>query len=698
VSQRVSRSLLELARAFGVQASYTDASGRRVVTPADGLLGALRALGVDVEGSRDVELAVRSRRAELDRRIVEPVVVAWDGRLRDVEIRAARGARARVELDDGGRVDVDVRPSGERRLTGTARGRLPAGYHALVVESRSRRSTATVLSAPTGAPAIPPGSWALFAPLYALRSARGRGIGSFTELRDLDRWAGERGARMTGTLPLLAAFLDEPFEPSPYSPASRLFWNEVFVDVDRVADVDPGARPPSGSRRPAASRHGGGDLVDYRAAAAATRSALEPLAERFFERRRPEAYRRFVAESPEVRDYARFRAEVDRRRAWWWAWPPAAHDGRLRGAAEADSAGRYHLYAQWLAREQLAEVGRRAKAEGRGLFLDLPLGVNGASYDVWRHRSAFAVDSSAGAPPDPFFSGGQDWGFPPLHTERISEDGYAYPRAAIANLLRYASALRIDHVMSLHRLFWIPRGLEPRHGAYVTYRAEEWYALLSIEAHRAGAAIVGEDLGTVPGYVRRAMRRHRFHTSYVLQFEADARPGGERQAASGGAGEPPGELRDPPPGSAASLGTHDLPSWAAFWSGQDIRALGALGPLDPRPAGRRTEERERIREAIVEGLRARGLLAERRPDASTVLEAALRFLGRSEAALVVVALEDLWLEERPQNVPGTGSERPNWRGRLRLTLDGIAADERVNRLIDAIAAERAAAARRAEAA
>ncbi|HEX2426052.1 MAG TPA: 4-alpha-glucanotransferase [Actinomycetota bacterium] len=682
MSQRLSRSLLELARAFGVQPSYTDASGRRIVTPADGLIGALRALGVDVEGPRDAELALRARRAELDRRIVEPVVVAWDGRLRDVEIRAVHGAKARVELDDGGRVDVGVSPSGERRLTGTARGRLPAGYHALVVESRSRRSTATVFSAPTRAPAVPPGSWALFAPLYGLRSVRARGIGSFTELRDLDRWAGERGARMLGTLPLLSAFLDEPFEPSPYSPASRLFWNEVFVDIDRVAKVDPGARPPSGSRRPADSRHGGDDLVDYRAAAAATRSALEALAERFFERRRPDAYRRFVAESPEVRDYARFRTEVDRRRVWWGAWPPAARDGRLRGAAEADPAGRYHLYVQWLAREQLAEVGLRAKAEGRGLFLDLPLGVNGASYDVWRHRSAFAIESSAGAPPDLFFSGGQDWGFPPLHPERIREDGYAYPRAAIANLLRYASALRIDHVMGLHRLFWIPRGVEPRHGAYVSYRAEEWYALLSIEAHRAGAAIVGEDLGTVPGYVRRAMRRHRFHTSSVLQFEA----------------EPSGELRDPPPGSAASLGTHDLPSWAAFWSGQDIQMFGAMGLLDPRDAGWRTEQRERIREAIVEGLRARGLLAGRRPDAATVLEAALRFLGRSEAALAIVALEDLWLEERPQNVPGTGSERPNWRGRLRLSLDELAADERVNRLIDAIAAERAAVARRAEAA
>jgi 4-alpha-glucanotransferase len=675
------RSLVELARSYRVQPSYTDAFGKRVRTPADGLLGALRALGVDVERPEHAVRALRERRRELGRRVVEPVIVAWDGRLREVDVRAPRAARVSVELEDGGRIDLDAARVGEGRLGVTARERLPAGYHTLVVETASSGSTATVFSAPTRAPAIPAGSWAVFAPLYALRSGGGWGIGSFTDLRDLDRWAGGCGARMLGTLPLLAAFLDEPFEPSPYSPASRLFWNEAFVDVERAGEVDVGATAVAAPRPRARVRDA--DLVDYRAVAAAKRAALEPLAERFFEGAPPDAYRRFVEETAGVRDYARFRAEVDRRRSWWGAWPAAAREGRLRGPAEADPNGRYHLYAQWLAREQLGIVGERAKAEGRGLYLDLPLGVNGASYDVWRHRPAFALGSSAGAPPDLFFSGGQDWGFPPLHPERIREDGYAYPRAAVANLLRYASALRIDHVMGLHRLYWIPRGVEPRHGAYVGYRADEWYALLSIEAHRAGAAIVGEDLGTVPGYVRRAMRRHRFHTSSVIQFEADP----DRR-----------ELRDPPAGSAASLGTHDLPAWAAFWAGDDIRLFAELGLLDATESGHRRRERAGIREAIVAGLRARGLLAARRPDARAVLEASLRFLARSDAALVVVALEDLWLEERPQNVPGTAAERPNWRGRLRLSLDEIRADAHVARLIHAIARERTAAAARTEAA
>ncbi len=303
-----------------------------------------------------------------------------------------------------------------------------------------------------------------------------------------------------------------------------------------------------------------------------------------------------------------------------------------------------------------------------------------AGYDVWRHRSSFATGASAGAPPDRFFTGGQDWDLPPLHPERIRDDGYAYPRAVLANLLRCASVLRVDHVMGLHRLYWIPGGADPRGGAYVRYRADEWYALLSLEAHRAGAGVVGEDLGTVPGYVRRAMRRHRFHTSYVLQFEVDP-------ATS--------ELRDPAADAAACLGTHDLPTWAAFWSGDDLRLRVDLGLLGSADAEERREEREAIRGAIVGALSDRGLLPAGRSDAASVLAAALRFLAASDAALAVVALEDLWLEELPQNVPGTGAELGNWRRRLRLTLEELATDERVRRLLDAVADGRAAAAREA---
>jgi 4-alpha-glucanotransferase len=477
------------------------------------------------------------------------------------------------------------------------------------------------------------------------------------------------------TLPLFAAFLDEPFEPSPYSPASRLFWNELYVDVDRapgVADVpEAHAALADPHTRDAVARLRMSGLVDHRAAMAAKRRVLEPLAEAAFRSGRRDLTA-FVEGDARLRDYARFRAEVDRRRTWWGAWPAAERDGRLEGSAHDDRAGRYHLYAQWLAASQLDELRRGSTPWVGGLELDFPLGVNGAGYDVWRNRQLFAREASAGAPPDTFFTGGQGWGFAPLHPDRIREDGYAYPLACVRALLRYASVLRIDHVMGLHRLLWIPRGMRPTEGVYVRYRPDEWYAALSIEAHRAGATIVGEDLGTVPSSVRRAMSQHRVHRSYVVQYEA--RPDGA---------EP---LSPPPPVSLASVNTHDMPPWAQFWDGGDLDVARELQLLDDEDLAARREQRMVLLEALRSGLVAQGLLrAADRDDPAAVHAAVLAFLGRSDAALVLASLEDLWLERRPQNVPGTGAERPNWRGRMPWTVDELDGRPEINAALGRLA-------------
>jgi 4-alpha-glucanotransferase len=540
-------------------------------------------------------------------------------------------------------------------------GRLHAGRHRLIVRAGPHESSSVVLSAPRRMPGVAEPTWGVFAPVHALRSRDDWGVGSFGDLGTLQGAVTSRGGGVVGTLPMFASFLDEPFEPSPYSPASRLYWNELFVDVERapgLADA-PEARAAldEPAVRGAIARLRAEPLVDHRAAMAAKRRVLEPLAERSFRSGTPQLVRHVEAH-PGLRDYARFRAEVDRRRVWWGEWPAAQRDGRLNGAADADPDGRYHLYAQWLATSQLDALRPSATAAG-GLELDLPLGVNGAGYDVWRNRHLFALDASAGAPPDTFFTGGQDWGFAPLHPDRIREDGYEYPMACVRTVLRYASVLRIDHVMSLHRLFWIPHGMHPADGVYIRYRPDEWYAALSIEAHRSGAAVVGEDLGTVPTAVRRAMARHRVHRSYVAQYEA--RPD---------ATEP---LPPPPAASLASVNTHDMPPWAQYWNAGDLELARELGLLGDEELLSRREDRRAVLEAVISGLVADGLLdpADRR-DPGAVHEAVLMFLARSDAAVVLATLEDLWLEDRPQNVPGTGPERPNWRGRLRWTVEEIA--------------------------
>ena len=447
-------------------------------------------------------------------------------------------------------------------------------------------------------------------------------------------------------------------EPSPYSPASRLFWNETYIDVTRAPGLEGSDAAREALDDPALreriARLRKADLSDHPAVAAAKRTILDPLAQQAFGGTPPAGLAEF-ARNPRAADYARFRAEVERRGSWWGAWPDAERNGSLPGDALEDDRARYHLYVQWVATQQLAEAADGAGAAGGGLMLDLPIGVNGAGYDVWRERSSFAPDVAAGAPPDAFWSQGQDWGAPPPHPHGAREAGYRYHDEMFRTLFRYAAIARIDHVIGLHRLYWVPRGAGAKDGVYVRYRAQEWYALLSIAANETQAVVVGEDLGTVPGSVRPAMRAHGILRTYVAQ----------REAGSGGLPEPPAE-------SVAALNTHDMPTWAGFWRGADVPLREELGLIDRTQAEEILLARRNVREALPASLPGSGLRTDldgENPRAS--LEASLERLAASRAAIITTSLGDLLLEHDPQNVPGTGPERPNWRRRYPWTLEEL---------------------------
>jgi 4-alpha-glucanotransferase len=444
-------------------------------------------------------------------------------------------------------------------------------------------------------------------------------------------------------------------EPSPYSPASRLFWNETYIDVERAPGLEASPEARAELDDPVFREHVArlrkADLSDHPAAAAAKRRVLEPLARRAFDGTPPDGLAAFAA-SPRATDYAAFRAEAERRGAWWGAWPEPEREGTLADDALADDRARYHLYVQWVAEAQLQEAAGRVRAAG-GLMLDFPIGVNGAGYDVWRERRSFGADAAAGAPPDAFWSQGQDWGAPPPHPDGAREEGYRYHSDCFRTLFRYASVARIDHVIGLHRLYWVPRGASPKDGVYVRYRADEWYALLSIASNERDAVVVGEDLGTVPGYVRPAMRKHGLLRTYVAQREAN------------GAGLP-----EPPAESVAALNTHDMPTWVGFWRGTDVPLREELGLIDHTQAEEMLEARRRLRTALPDSLPgvprdADGI------DPRPSLDGALERLAQSRAAIVMVSLGDLIGEPEPQNVPGTGQERPNWRRRYPWTLDEV---------------------------
>ncbi len=700
-TDRTIRNLRELADSYGIQLSYENIlDERRRYASAEVLTATLRAMGAPLRGPEDAYRALRERRQQIYQRGPDPVAVVWEGRgatlkLRLPVSRAGQSWRCVLQMEKGEERTWDIKLNRTDRLSGAKRisiegspywdmnmrlpRSIPSGYHVLTFEAGEVLYKVLLISAPQNAFVGSGGdgtkSWGVFIPVYALRSDSNWGVGDFGDLRKLIRWSREQGGSLVGTLPLLAAFLDEPFDPSPYSPVSRLFWNELFLDMNAIPEMEhcQEARDFVASAEYLAERKElqSQALVNYRRAMALKRKALEPLARSMFERpsTRQNEFFHYIDSHPDLKDYAQFRATCDRRRASWWTWPQRQKDGKLRSSDYDLQAMRYHLYVQWVAEQQIRGFAKGCDSSGEGLYLDLPLGVNSDGYDVWRERPLFVLDVSAGSPPDGFFTRGQSWGFPPLHPEKIREDGYSYLRKALRHHLAHACVLRIDHVMNLHRLFWVPKGFEPRDGVYVRYPAEEMYAILALESVRNRALIVGEDLGTVPGYVRPSLARHKIQRMYVLQFEAAP---DEKKA-----------LPEPAVDSLAALNTHDMPPFTAFWEGLDVQDRVDLGLLDKQGAIAELNSRSKLRDALLRYLCPDGRKASN-PSIVEVLKATLKFLGESPNRLAMVNLEDLWFEKQPQNVPGTCEERPNWKRKSRYSLQQITEMKDVGEMLETL--------------
>ncbi|HEV2493739.1 MAG TPA: 4-alpha-glucanotransferase [Terriglobia bacterium] len=694
-------SLHRLAALYGVETAYLDVHGRRKVASPEGLVQILRALGAPLASVEDLPAAIRER-CEADwRAIAPPVAVAWDGGPARIELHldaahANASGDCEIELESGecqswkiNLADLGARDAvqveGVQYVSKTLllQDKLPMGYHKLRLQMPGVAAETLVISAPARAYQPPgwgeavPGNcrpWGVFLPLHALWSERCWGTGDFGDLDALLDWTHELGGSAVATLPLLATFLDRPFDPSPYAPASRLFWNELYVDVKRLPEFHDSLSAQARLNSAEVPRElkvlRAGRRVDYRRAMAVKRRVIEPLAREFFgegdgvaqlarETDRAQAFRRFVESNPQAEDYARFRAVGERERRPWIVWPESLRAGNIQPGDYDARARNYHLYAQWVVSEQLGALAAKARQNPPGLCLDLPLGLHPAGYDVWRHRDSYVLDVTAGAPPDIVFTGGQNWGFPPLHPDPRRQAGYRYYIDCLRQQLRLAGLVRVDHVMGLHRLFWIPRGYDPTHGAYVRYPAEHLYAILCLESHRHQSVIAGENLGIVPRYVNPTMARHNIKRMYVVQYGLSGQD----------------RLRPVDTDSIASLNTHDMPPFAAFWEGLDIQDRRALGFLAERPAVAERRLRARVRKFMTAFFMHRGQLKSATANSKRcrpeIVRAFLSFLSSSPAELVLVNLEDLWMERKPQNVPGTNRQRPNWRRKARHSLEAF---------------------------
>ncbi len=685
--------LWRLAGKCGIKPAYTNNMGERVRATPEALLAGLQAWGVEIDRVEQAAELIRQVDADTAGHLIEPVTVSWQGRPARADLWRATEHRDRpVELslahEDGGmrtwQVDADElsrTPDGEtldghfEHVVLPLPDDLPIGRHTLHVDHAGRHGRTILLVAPPRCWSGPGESlwqtWGAFLPLYALTSERSDGIGDLTDLHRLTQWVGGQGGGFVGTLPLLALFLDEPFEPSPYSPVSRMFFNELYLDPDATAELaaSPEARRYRTSReyRDEAKALRSDRWIDYRRVNALKRPLIGSLAETLCsgQSNRLDALRAEVDRDPLLGAYARFRAVTERRGMTWQRWPAdleqRARNDQLRPGADYDPLiYRYHLAAQWLLREQLLGADGRTDAAEAALYLDLPVGVNPGGFDAWWFAEAFAGRVSAGAPPDAFFSGGQNWGFTPIHPQRSRLDGHAGFAAAIAAHLRYCGALRIDHVMWLHRMFWIPDGLDASDGMYVRYPSEELYAILCIESHRHRAAIVGENLGTVPPVVNRSLKRRGIRSLYVGQFSFTDR---EDEV-----------LTAPGSDAVASLNTHDVPPFAAFWRGDDIEQRVKLDLLDEEEADAESIDRAALRRRVASYLMQKGWSID--PDAlddesvRTALCGLHEHLAQSPADLVLVNLEDCWLERESQNMPGTTGLH-NWRRRAAYCLEEI---------------------------
>ncbi|WP_037859789.1 4-alpha-glucanotransferase [Streptomyces sp. NRRL S-340] len=712
--------LTRLAALHGVATSYSPSPGRTVAASTAAVVAALAALDVDASGPAATRAALAARTRELRERLLPPTVVSWSD---------SGPAQALTALPAGTRLAV-VTEQGETRRTADG---LPPGVHRLTATAPDGRTGEShLIVAPPRLPTPPERSYGLLVQLYSLLSRRSWGMGDLGDLAELSGWAGRAlGAGFVQVNPLHAAVPGTPTDPSPYRPSSRRFPDPVHLRVEDVPEfpyaTGQADRDRLGALREQAERLradvlGKGALIDRDAVWDLKRQALEILHRVPLGPGRTAAYDAFRArEGRALRDHATWCALAEVHGPDWSRWPEGLRDPRsadtARARAELSDRVDFHTRLAWLTDEQLTAAQRTAREAGMpiGIVHDLAVGVHPGGADAWAQQDHFAAGMSIGAPPDAFNARGQDWGLPPWRPDRLAASGYAPFRRLLRALFRSAGALRIDHVMGLFRLWWVPQGRPPTEGTYVRYDAEAMLATLVLEASRAGAVVIGEDLGTVEPGVRETLDRRGVLGTSVLWFERDWDGDGRPL--------PPERWRAD---CLATATTHDLPPTAARLTGEHVALRHRLGLLTRSLEEERAEAaadaaewlallgelgllQETGQDGHQAGYQAGGQAghhagdgtadgggAEKEAGAEARIEAGIRavhrFLLRTPARMVGLWLPDAVGDRRPQNLPGTWYEYPNWRlpvadaeGRP-VTLEDLAAAPRLHALTDVLRA------------
>ncbi|MDE8589135.1 4-alpha-glucanotransferase [Arthrobacter sp. NQ4] len=703
--------LQRLADAHGVGTSFQGWDGLPHSVAEATLIKVLAALGVEAHTNQHIEAALAEVELAPWRRMLPAAVVIKQGEPAQVPVHVRDGATASLTIAlEGGagsreavQQDIWIQP---REVDGVSTGRatfslpedLPLGWHTLHAESEGATASAVLVVTParlaTAKPLEERRGWGLATQLYSVRSKRSWGIGDFADLADLAAISGARGADYVLVNPLHAAEPVPPVQPSPYSPSTRRFFNPLYIRIEAIPELAY-LRPRKRAaleklHEEVAGLNRDGVRLDRDAVYAAKLQALEML---YHTRRSPSrqaAFEEFCRISGSgLDDFALWSAIREDLAPGDPLWvDPACAIGTPEAEALreklADRIG-FHRWLQWICDEQLENAQQAALRSGMrlGVVHDLAVGVDHNSADAWTLGRVLAPNTSVGAPPDMYNQQGQDWGQPPWHPARLAEAGYEPFRNMLANVLRHAGGIRVDHILGLFRLWWIPIGNAPGDGAYVRYDHEALIGILALEAHRAGAVVIGEDLGTFEPWVRDYLAARGILGTSILWFEYD----GDSPLA-------PEKYRTQ---ALASVNTHDLPPTAGYLAGDHVGLRSRLGLLE------RSEEEERAKhnaslEKMFALLRERGYLSEvtaagpgQQSAEEHTIEALHLLLAQSPSVLLGVALVDAVGERRLQNQPGTTEALyPNWQVPLGgpdgrpVYLDDLPGNKRFNGLLAAV--------------
>ncbi len=624
------------ARLNGLQCSYKNVNKEIVWSKDEALIKVLETLTNQKIINNDDLVKICSQKKEsqfLDK--VKSVHVFWDGLLSKIIICSkevpALKKEAEICYEDGTKEKIILQLIDSRKLEFGFKAsyqmikKIDVGYHKLKLQIDNIEVETFLVCPPKSLPINDVKEWGPFVPMYALRSDSDWGIGSFKEAKELAIILKKYGASWMGLLPMLAGNFDyDDCDPSPYSSLSRLFWNEIYLDIEALVlkynSKKAGVLISDVEFKNKIKELRETEFVDYRKVYLLKKEVLQILANEFFENKldQKNEYIAFVKENPEVLKYVKF-----------------------RGKETPDQ--QFHLFVQFEMNESLKAFYNET---GVGLYMDYPVGVNDSGFDYKEYRSVFFGEVSVGAPPEPVFALGQDWGFPAFSPEGMRKDRYHYFRRSLQHHLKFGKIMRLDHIMGLYRIYSVPKGFKGDEGIYLRFSPDELFAVVILEAYRAGADLIGENLGTVPLFVDEMISKRNLNGMWVFECETWRGP---REAFS--------QIKA---NQLVCLNTHDMPMLETYKEGSDLDLVYKLGILSEKYKKQFQLERESQMRNWKEVL-----------GNETFNYNLIKNIAKSDARFFVLNLEDLWGEGRPQNIPGTWKEYPNWRKKFTLKVSEI---------------------------